>query len=100
MAQWTRETILDFLERHRETLHQMGVRRIGLFGSYVRNEQNENSDIDFLITMESISFAAWMDVWNYLEDNLGCEIDLVPEKDLREELQAEVFAEVAYVEVA
>jgi uncharacterized protein len=92
--------ILDFLENHRETLQAMGVKRIGLFGSYVRNEQKEDSDIDFLITMDNLNFANWMDVWNYLEDNLGCEIDLVPEKDLREELQDVVLAEVAYVEVA
>jgi predicted nucleotidyltransferase len=40
-----------------------------------------------------------MDVWNFLEDGLGIKIDLVPEKDLREEIRGRVLAEVRYVEI-
>jgi predicted nucleotidyltransferase len=100
MTNWTRESITEFLDTHRIILSEMGVRKIGLFGSYVRNEQHQDSDIDLLLVMDNFTFASWMDVWNYLEDNFGCEVDLVPEKDLREELRPTVLAEVRYVEVA
>lgn len=100
MKQWTRDSILDFLNTNMAELKAMGVQKIGLFGSYARDEQDQDSDIDLLFIMDNFTFANWMDVWNFLEDNFGCEVDLVPEKDLREELRPRVLAEVQYVEVA
>lgn len=100
MPSWTRETILRTLESERESLHQMGVQRIGLFGSYARNQQHETSDIDLLVTLDPFTFETWMDVWNHLEALFECKIDLIPEKDLREELQLQILAEVQYVQVA
>ena len=94
----TADTILRFLRHHRDTLRQMGVKRIGLFGSYVRNEQSESSDIDLLFSMDPFTWVGWMDVWNFIEDGLGTTIDLVPEKDLREEIRPQVLSEVRYVE--
>ena len=46
ITRWTADAILDFLYTHRDTLKAMGVRKIGLFGSYVRGEQQPDSDID------------------------------------------------------
>jgi len=39
-----------------------------------------------------------MDVWNFIEDGLGTTIDLIPEKDLREEIRPQVLSEVRFVE--
>jgi len=95
---WTADSILEFLHAHREQLRAMGVQKIGLFGSYVRGEQSTNSDMDFLVRLDKMSFARWMDVWNFLEDSFGREVDLVPEHNLREELRPYVLPEVVYVE--
>jgi uncharacterized protein len=95
---WTADSILRFLEDHRDTLRAMGVRQIGVFGSYVRNEQSEHSDVDMLFSMDTFTWAGWMDVWNFLEDSLGRKIELIPEKDLREEIRQQVLAEARYVE--
>jgi len=94
----TADTILRFLRHHRDTLRQMGVKRIGLFGSYVRNEQSESSDVDLLFSMDPFTWAGWMDVWNFIEGGLGTTVHLVPEKDLREEIRPQVLSEVRYVE--
>lgn len=96
--EWSAESILDFLRQNRDTLRSMGVKRIGLFGSFVRGEQHHGSDIDLLFSMENMTFSRWMDVWNFLEDHFGGDVDLVPEQDLRVELRASVLAEVRYVE--
>ncbi|MCU0511679.1 MAG: nucleotidyltransferase domain-containing protein [Anaerolineae bacterium] len=93
---WTADLILDFLYQRRDELRALGVIKIGLFGSYVRGEQRPDSDIDFLLTLDHWSWRGWMDVWNFLEDHLGSQVDLVPEKDLRPELQARVLPEVRY----
>jgi uncharacterized protein len=95
---WTIDTILDFLRAHRAELKAMGVTRIGVFGSFVRNQAAPSSDIDLLFDMEDMTFARWMDVWNFLEDSFGRKVDLVPEKDLRAELRSRVLSEVRYVE--
>jgi len=97
--QWTADTILQFLHQHRSELRAMGVVKIGLFGSYVRGEQRPNSDIDLLLTMENFTWRRWNNVWNFIEDNLGVEVDLVPEKDLRPELWRYVFPEVRYAQI-
>jgi uncharacterized protein len=95
---WTANSILDFLAKHSHTLKAMGVKKIGLFGSYVREQQHAESDMDFLVRLEPFTFKTWMDVWNFLEDNLNTTVDLVPEKDLRPELRPYVLSEVRYAE--
>lgn len=95
---WTADSILDLLYTHRRELRTMGVVRLGLFGSYVRGEQQDDSDIDLLVQIEPFNFTSWMDVWNFLEDRFGLKVDLVPEKDLRPELRSYVMPEVRYVE--
>ncbi len=94
----TADSILEFLHDHASELRTMGVQKIGLFGSYVRGEQSADSDIDFLFAMENLTWRRWMTVWNFLEDRLGCKVDLVPEEDLRPELHRYVFPEVRYAE--
>ena len=48
----TRENIIATLKFHKPALSKLGVQNIGLFGSYLRNEQSEKSDIDLLIDFE------------------------------------------------
>ncbi|HKM52716.1 MAG TPA: nucleotidyltransferase domain-containing protein, partial [Isosphaeraceae bacterium] len=43
------ELVLSVLDEHREELRRLGVRRLGLFGSTVRNEATDASDLDFLV---------------------------------------------------
>lgn len=86
-TRWTANSILDFLATHHDSLKAMGVQKIGLFGSYGRNDQHPDSDMDFLVMIEPFTFNTWMGVWNFLEDSFETSIDLVPEKDLRPELR-------------
>jgi uncharacterized protein len=95
-VQWTADAILDFLHDHADDLRAMGIVKIGLFGSYVRGEQKPDSDMDFLFTLDNLTWRRWMNVWNFLEDNLGAKVDLVPEEDLRPELHRYVLPEVRY----
>jgi hypothetical protein len=98
--QWTADSILDFLSDHAAELRAMGVVKIGLFGSYVRGEQRPESDMDFLLTLDDWTWKRWCKVWNFLEDSFGLKVDLVPEDDLRPELQPYVLPEVQYAQIA
>jgi uncharacterized protein len=95
---WTADMILSHLSTYYETLKSMGVTRLGLFGSYARGEQQPDSDLDFLVSIEPMSYSAWMDVWNFLEDTFGLTVDLVPEEALRPEFKTRVMSEVRHVE--
>lgn len=98
LTAWSANAILAFLRDHAPELRAMGVLEIGLFGSYVRDSQKSSSDIDLLFTMDKLTWRRWMTVWNYLEDQFGMKIDLVPAEDLRPEIALEVLQEVRYAE--
>lgn len=96
MTELDEEEILEQLEENSESLKELGVERIGLFGSYVKGEQDSESDIDFLVEMEDISFSGYMDLKFFLEDLLGRDVDLVLEGDLKPSLE-HVRDEAEYV---
>ena len=52
----TRSDILDLLENRRESIRQFGVRELGVFGSFARNEQNPDSDVDVLVDLKRETF--------------------------------------------
>ena len=92
----TSTKILKSLERSKAELSEMGVRKIGLFGSYRRNEANKLSDLDFLVILEKTSFDNYMNVKFYLEDLFGCPVDLVLEETLKPRLRPIILEEVIY----
>ncbi|MCU0480766.1 MAG: nucleotidyltransferase domain-containing protein [Anaerolineae bacterium] len=94
---WTKDSILDILHQHWHELQGMGITKIGVFGSYVRDEQQSHSDIDLLFVMTPFTWRNWMDAWNFLERLFGVSIDLIPEEDLRPELRPYILPEVVYV---
>ena len=67
MKNLTDKEIISALEKHSSILKKYKVKKIGLFGSYVRGEQRENSDIDFIVEFEEPSFDNFMDLAFYLE---------------------------------
>ena len=80
--EWTADDILAFLQAHASELKAMGVVKIGLFGSYVRDEQQADSDMDFLLIMKNWTWKNWTNVWDFLEDHFGVKVDIIPEEDL------------------
>ncbi|MBF0310542.1 MAG: nucleotidyltransferase family protein [Magnetococcales bacterium] len=84
-----REEILHLLTQHKGQLHrEFGVVRLALFGSRARNAAHERSDVDILVTFDGPATSArYFGVQFFLEDHIGCPVDLVTEKALRPELR-------------
>lgn len=60
------------------------VKSLSLFGSYSRNKQNSESDVDILVTfMETPGFLKFIRLENYLTETLGIKVDLVMEDSLK-----------------
>lgn len=92
-----RQDIMDFLSRHKQELSErFSVRRIGLFGSCLRNVADEQSDIDILVELDQPSFDHYMDLKFYLEDNFNCPVDLVLADSVKPRLRPIIRREVAY----
>ncbi|MCD6239884.1 MAG: nucleotidyltransferase family protein [Thermotogae bacterium] len=91
----TVKEIKQILSAHKEEIRERyGVIIIGIFGSYARNEQNKRSDVDILIEIEKPIGLKFFELWDYIEKLLGCEVDLVRAKLLREELEDVILSEV------
>ncbi len=65
------------------TLQQRyGVDQIALFGSVARNEASESSDIDLVVSLSKPLGFAFIELAYYLEEKIGCKVDLVTESTL------------------
>jgi predicted nucleotidyltransferase len=74
------------------------AKEIGLFGSFVRGEQNANSDIDVLVEFEEgADLFDLIGLASYLEEALQRKVDVVPKRALRAELRESVLREVVDV---
>ena len=95
----TVEEIRRILEAYREELrHEYHVKEIGIFGSYLRGEQKETSDVDILVEFERpIGLIEFVRLKNYLSDLLGSNVDLVMKKALKPRIGQRILGEVLYV---
>jgi predicted nucleotidyltransferase len=91
--------IMATLKDQRPTLRKLKVRRIGLFGSYVRGEQGKSSDIDFLVEFEEPNFDNFMELVFYLENLFAQKVDLITSGSLSPHLEPFVEKEVVWYEV-
>jgi len=74
------------------------VQEIGIFGSYVRGEQKEKSDVDILVSFyEPISLFEFMDMEEFLTQILGVKVDLVSKKALKPRIGKYILEEVIYI---
>ena len=79
-------------------LHQKYfVEKIGYFGSYARSEQNQNSDIDILVSFKKPLGWEFFDLQEFLENELKIKVDLVSEKALKKQLRQIILKSVKYV---
>lgn len=77
-----------------------GVTVIGVFGSYVRNQQRADSDIDILIELEDpprISLIGLVELEYYLSDLIGVKADVAIKKNLRKRIGKRILSEVVPV---
>lgn len=78
-------------------LRKYFVDKIGYFGSYSRNEQNENSDIDILVSFKKPLGWEFFDLQELLENELKIKVDLISEKALKRQLRQIILKNVKYV---
>ncbi len=94
----TKNEILKILKDDLPHLREeFGVKSIGLFGSYSRDEQHIESDIDLLVELERpMGFFKFITLENYLADKLGARAELVTEDALKPLMKPSIMKELVY----
>jgi len=98
----TKGNIKVVLRRNGARLRALGVSRIGLFGSFAREEQGPDSDIDLLVEFapDRKTFDNFMALSFYLEDLLSSKVELVTRESLSPYIGPYILKEVEYVSLA
>lgn len=94
-----RSEAIDLLARSKPILaDRYGVTHLALFGSTARDSATRGSDVDVLVAFDGPATSArYFGVQFYLEDLLGCTVDLVTENALRPELRPFIEKEAIHV---
>jgi predicted nucleotidyltransferase len=81
-----RQEILDIVRRYR-------ARNVRIFGSQVRDEQTEDSDLDLLVEFETLNLIDRISMKQDLEDLLGLNVDLLTEENLHPAFREQILRE-------
>ena len=93
-----RDEALILLRAHKADLPRFHVKSLALFGSVARDEAGPESDLDLLLEFEgSATFDLYMGLKHFLEDLLGCRVDLVMSKALKPRMRPHVEREAVRV---
>jgi predicted nucleotidyltransferase len=95
----SKEQIITTVQRHATALRALGVQRLGLFGSFVRQEQTADSDVDLLVEFAPghKTFDNFMALSFLLEEVLGRRVELVTPESLSPYIGPYILREVEYV---
>jgi predicted nucleotidyltransferase len=99
MATKDREQILTFLREHKDEMGvRFGVTRLGLVGSYARDEAGSDSDIDIIVSLHSDNtFRSFFGLLHFLQDSLQARIDLATEASLKPQVRESILKDIRYV---
>lgn len=88
----------QILKAHKKKISQLGGHGLAIFGSLARNEGKKDSDIDILVDFDSKKgLFLFLDLKDYLESILHCEVDLVTKKGLHPALKKRIISEAKQI---
>lgn len=97
-----KQDVLELLSGNKIRLQELGVSRIGIFGSFVREEQTKFSDIDLLVEFEKgkKTFRNFIGTADFAESILGRKVDLITQESLSPYIAPYIKEDIQYVEIA
>jgi predicted nucleotidyltransferase len=97
-----KKEVLAMIRKHQREIMGFGVRRCGFFGSFVREQNTEQSDIDILVEFEpgQKTFDNYMQLAFFLEEILGRHVDLVTVESLSPYIGPHILKEVEYAQIS
>jgi hypothetical protein len=98
----SKERIISLIKQNKEKIKVLGVQQLGLFGSFVRNAQRPDSDVDMLVKFGEgkKTFDNFMQLSFFLEELLNRRVELVTPESLSPYLRPYIMKELEYVSFA
>ena len=98
-AEWPVARLIATLRQHQRSLvERYHVDSLGVFGSYVRNEQHDGSDLDVLVTFtQTPSLFTLVALQDELQDLLGTPVDIVLKSSLKPRIGQQILREVVEI---
>lgn len=98
----TKQEIFERIQENKAGIRALGVKKIGLFGSFVRRQQTASSDVDLLVVFDEgeKSFDHFMELSFLLEEALKLPVELVTPESLSPYIGPYILSEVEYVPLA
>ena len=92
------KTVKDILLAHKQRLSiKYGLSNLAIFGSYARNQQTDESDLDILVEFDRPIGSEFIDLADELEQLLRVKIDLVSKKGIKDKYLRSIEKELEYV---
>ncbi|MCO6449641.1 MAG: nucleotidyltransferase family protein [Caldilineales bacterium] len=93
------QDVIERLRRHETELQdRFGVASLALFGSAARDDLNDVSDVDVVVSFdEPATLDRYFDLKFFLQDLLGREVDLATEQMVKPRLRTRIASEIIYV---
>lgn len=98
----TKSDLIAAVAGHRRQLLRLGVKQLGVFGSFSREQQDAASDIDILVEFEPgrKTFDNFMHLAFFLEELFGRKVDLLTPESLSPHFGPRILREVEYVSLS
>lgn len=95
----TKSELFERLRKQQAEISRLGVAQLGVFGSFVRDEQTADSDVDLLVEFAPghKSFDRFMALVDLLEDTLQRRVELVTRESLSPYIGPHILREVEYI---
>ncbi len=92
------EELKKIINQHKKELEEKyKVKSMAIFGSYVRNEQNAESDVDILVEFKEPVGLLFIHLADYLEEILGIKVDLLTPEAIKPNRKKYILEKLVYV---
>ena len=97
-----KQALVNLILSNRDRIRAYGVQQLGFFGSFVRNEARETSDVDFYVEFipGQKKYDNFMELGFFLEELTGRKIELLTPQSLSPYIGPHILKEVEYVSIA
>lgn len=93
--------VFKMIQENNLEIKQFGAKKLGLFGSFVRNQQKDGSDIDIVVEFQEgkKKYKNFINLAYFLQDKMNRKVELVTLESLASFVKKEVEKEIEYVAI-
>lgn len=93
----SKDDVIKKLLKNKAKIRTFGVKKLGLFGSYISGKPTKKSDIDMLVDFDKKTFDNYMGLKFFLEEQFNAKVDLVIPDSLKPQLKPLILKQAEYV---